>query len=81
MNQPPPLPNQLKKLNGPNAPLHVATAEVRVLVEFWGFTRNGEEFVKKLVRCQVLRPTKLRHQRGNRFETRQVLELYEHERA
>ena len=77
----PPLPPKLRKLSGPNAPLHLATAEVRVLVKFWGFTKNGEEFVKKLVRCQVLRPTKLKHQRGNRFETRTVLELYEQERA
>ncbi len=81
MKATPPLPNQLKKLGGPNRPLHIATAEVRALVEFWGFTRNGEEFVKKLVRCKVLVPMKLKHQRGNRFETVAVLKLYETERA
>lgn len=77
----PPLPNKLRKLAGTSAPLHVGTAEVRELVQHWGFTRNGEEFVKKLVRCGVLKPVRIKHQRGNRFETLAVLALYESERA
>jgi hypothetical protein len=81
MKTKPPLPNELRKLNGPNAPLHVATKHVRKLVEHWGYTENGEDFVKKLVRCGVLKPVKLKHQRGNRFVTTKVLELYEQERA
>lgn len=80
MKTTPPLPNKLKRLSGPHAPLYVATADVRALVEFWGFTRNGEDFVKKLVRCEVLKPVKLKHQRGNRFPTIAVLELYDQER-
>lgn len=77
----PPLPYNLRKLASKSAPLHVGTAEVRELVQHWGFTRNGEEFVKKLVRCGVLKPVRMKHQRGNRFETEKVLELYEQERA
>jgi hypothetical protein len=81
MKPKPPLPNGLRKLGCGDAPLHVGTAEVRELVQHWGFTRNGEEFVKKLVRCGVLKPVRMKHQRGNRFETLKVLELYEQERA
>lgn len=79
--QGPPLPPKLSYLTRAAAPLHVGTAEVRALVEFWGFTRNGEEFVKKLVRCGVLRPERFAHQRGNRYKTAEVLQLYETERA
>lgn len=76
----PPLPRRMKHLAGLDAPLHLCRGDVAVLLEFWGFTRNGEEFLKKLVKCEVISPVKLAHQNNARYLTRQVLAVWETEK-
>lgn len=77
----PPLPPQLKHLSRPeHRPIHISSSEVAVLLRYWGFTKNGEEHIRKLIRCELLKPVRLRHQRGLRFLTGQVLAVWEAEK-
>lgn len=78
----PPLPRELKHLAQiERRPIHLCSAQVALLLEFWGFTRNGAEHVKKLSGCGVLHPVRLTHQRGLRFLTGQVLAVWETEKG
>lgn len=72
-----PLPAGLRKLKQESTrPVHLSSQEVAWLMEHWGFTRNGHEFVRKLVRCAALTKVEFKHQRGWRFKTLEVLEYY-----
>lgn len=78
----PPLPPKLKHLSRiEHRPIHLCASQVALLLEFWGFTINGAEHVKKLARCGVLKPVRLTHQRGLRFLTGQVLAVWETEKG
>lgn len=72
----PPLPEPLKHLSKPDAPKHIKTTQVAVLVEFWGFTQSGRDFVRKLERCGVLKPKTLKHQRHKFWSTEAVLNVW-----
>jgi len=75
-----PLPAGLRKLKQESTrPVHLCSKQVAELMEHWGFTTNGQEFVRKLVRCGALRKVELKHQRGWRFKTLQVLRYYRDE--
>lgn len=78
----PPLPDELKHLSRPGrCPVHLCAKQVATLLEFWGFTVNGEQHVKKLSRCGVLNPVRLTHQRSLRFLTGEVLAVWETEKG
>lgn len=75
-----PLPAGLAKLRHEKTrPVHLCSKQVAALVEHWGFTTNGHEFVRKLVRCGALEKVTFKHQRGWRFKTLQVLRYYREE--
>ena len=75
-----PLPSGLARLRQEKTrPVHLSSQEVSELVEHWGFTRNGHEFTRKLVRCGVLQKVTFKHQRGWRFRTLDVLRYYREE--
>ena len=72
----PPLPKGYQYLTGPTAPQYLKTGQVAKLMEFWGFTLSGRDFVRKLERCGALTPTPLKHQHGKRWATAKVLEVW-----
>lgn len=45
----------------------IGSADVARLLEFWGFTSNGVQHLKKLVTCGALTPRRIDHQRNLRF--------------
>lgn len=75
---PVPLPCHLKQFES-EPPLHLCAADVAALMEHWGFTRSGKGFVRKLAKCEVLKPKKFRFQRGLRFDTNAVFAYYRKE--
>jgi hypothetical protein len=77
----PPLPPGLTHLNEPSAPLLLSSIDAALLFEFWGFSRSGRTFLAKLERCAVLTPVMLKHQRGKRWKTQQVLEQWQGEQC
>jgi hypothetical protein len=79
MNQTIPVPHELRHLNGTHAPDMIGTHEAALLLQHWGFARDGRGAVKKLVRCAVLRNHPLKHFTGWRFKTADVLALYNNE--
>lgn len=75
-----PLPSGLRKLRQETTrPVHLCSRETAALMEHWGFTTNGHEFVRKLVRCGALAKHEFKHQRGWRFKTLEVLGYYHRE--
>lgn len=72
-----PLPPQLAHLTQPTAPLHLPSADVWQLLEFWGFTQNGKEYLRKLKHCGTIQPVRMRHQRNHAWSTTAVLALWE----
>lgn len=76
MTKAPPLPPHFSHLTRAGAPLHLSTADAAELLEFWGFTRSGRDFLRKLERCAVLVPVPVTHQRTKRWDTAAVLAIY-----
>lgn len=76
MTKVPPLPPRFSHLTAAGAPLNLSTADAAELFEFWGFTRSGRDFLRKLERCDVLAPVPLTHQRTKRWATAEVLGIY-----
>jgi hypothetical protein len=75
-----PLPVGLRKLlREATRPVFLCSRETAALMEHWGFTANGHEFVRKLVRCGALKHFQFKHQRGWRFRTMDVLGYYQRE--
>lgn len=54
----------------------IGTAEFAQLVEFWGYTRSGFEYVKKLERCGMITPHAVPGNRCKRWKTAEVMALY-----
>lgn len=72
-----PFPAGLAKLRQEKTrTVHLCSKQVAALMEHWGFTTNGHEFVRKLVRCGALEKVTFKHQRGWRFKTLAVLRYY-----
>lgn len=73
----PPLPEDLAHWgNEATRPLHCGSGDVARLLEHWGYTRNGREFVKKLRLSGALPEVKLKHVQKARYETATVLALW-----
>jgi len=82
MNEKPmkiPFPSDLRRFGEVDGPRMMGTGELVRLLEFWGFTRCGRSFLKKMEACEVLRPVHLRHQRVKRWRTLDVLRFYQGE--
>ena len=54
----------------------IGTAEFAQLVEFWGYSRNGFEYVKKLERCSMITAHYAPGNRCKRWKTSEVFALY-----
>ncbi len=60
-------------------PLFIKSGCVAALMEYWGFTDDGAQFVKKLAQSDLLRWRKFAHQRTRRYCVASVLEYYQRE--
>jgi hypothetical protein len=76
----PPLPSGLRHLAGIDRPIHIGSAKAARLLEFWGFTENGAEYLRKLVINDVVKPVRLSHSRNLRYLTLEVLAVWENEK-
>lgn len=73
-----PLPVALRHLQE-EPPLHLSSGDVARLLEHWGVTRRGSNYVRKLMECGVLTARRFPLQRGLRFETAAVFGYYRRE--
>jgi hypothetical protein len=74
--QPVRLPPALARFADPaTRPLHIGSAEVEILFEFW-WSCNGHGLLNKLVRCETLTPVPHKVGRQRMFKTEPVLKLY-----
>jgi len=67
-----PLP---RRYRGKDLPCLLGSRETGEMLEFWGFTRNGREMVRKLVNAGRL-SNAMTEGRWMKFETQQVLLLW-----
>lgn len=74
-----PLPPGRECLAQAHGPQMLGSAEVAELLEFWGFTRSGVDYLKKLEGSGVIRPVRLAHSRCKRWVTVEVLAIYQQE--
>jgi hypothetical protein len=74
--QPVKLPPSLARFADPSTrPLHIGSAEVETLFEFW-WSCNGHGLLNKHVRCGLLTPVPQKVMKKRMFVTESVLGLY-----